>query len=194
MTTESRETNHGPTRRALLGGIATTLVAAPLATRPSAASAAGPDGAAEEVIALWPRKAPGAPAKLPAPTIRQQSKDPAVSDRWMSGVDKPTLTVIRPQAPNGTAVLLMPGGGYTFLSLDNEGYEQAQWLSALGVTCFILRYRLPAEGWARRALVPLQDAQRAMRVIRSRAADFGIDTARIAVIGFSAGGHVSRHC
>jgi acetyl esterase/lipase len=87
--------------------------------------------------------------------------------------------------------LLVPGGGYGFLAYDNEGIEQARWLNALGVTCFILLYRLPGEGWGERRLVPLQDAQRAMRVIRSRAGSFGVDAKRIAVIGFSAGGHLA---
>jgi hypothetical protein len=74
-----------------------------------------------------------------------------------------------PAFQDGSAVLIMPGGGYGFLSIDNEGEEQARWLTERGVTCFILYYRLPGEGWRNRQTVPLQDAQRAMRLIRSRA-------------------------
>jgi acetyl esterase/lipase len=103
----------------------------------------------------------------------------------------PVLTVKRPARPNGSAVLVIPGGGYGFLSYDNEGLEQAAWLNARGVTAFILQYRLPAEGWNDRALVPLQDAQRAMRTIRAGATRFGIDPARVATLGFSAGGHLA---
>ncbi|MBM7406169.1 MULTISPECIES: alpha/beta hydrolase [Sphingomonas] len=144
-----------------------------------------------ETIQLWPGKAPGTPARLPVGKVAQQSKDPGFNDRWLTGIDRATLMVRRAPSPNGTAVLLVPGGGYGFLAIDNEGEEQARWLNARGVTCFILSYRLPGEGWADRALVPLQDAQRAMRVIRARAATYGVDPKRVAALGFSAGGHLA---
>lgn len=88
-------------------------------------------------------------------------------------------------------MLSLPGGGYQFLSVQNEGLDVAQNFNARGTTVFVLVYRLPGEGWANRHLVPLQDAQRAMRFIRARAADFNIDPARLGVIGFSAGGHLA---
>ncbi len=144
-----------------------------------------------ETIQLWPGKAPGTPARLPVGKVEQRSTDPNFNDRWLTGIDRATLMVRRAAQPNGAAVLLVPGGGYGFLSIDNEGEEQARWLNARGVTCFILSYRLPGEGWANRATVPLQDAQRAMRVIRARAATYGIDAKRIAALGFSAGGHLA---
>jgi acetyl esterase/lipase len=144
-----------------------------------------------ETIQLWPGKAPGAPAKLPVGKVEQRSKDPNFNDRWLTGIDRPTLMVRRAPTPNGAAVLLVPGGGYGFLAIDNEGEEQARWLNARGVTCFILSYRLPGEGWANRATVPLQDAQRAMRVIRARAASYGVDPKRVGALGFSAGGHLA---
>ena len=144
-----------------------------------------------ETIQLWPGKAPGTPGRLPVGKVAQQSKNPGFNDRWLSGIDRATLMVRRAASPNGTAVLLVPGGGYGFLAIDNEGEEQARWLTARGVTCFILSYRLPGEGWADRALVPLQDAQRAMRVIRARAATYGVDPKRVAALGFSAGGHLA---
>lgn len=157
------------------------------------ASAALADDATSwgETIALWPGKAPGTPARLPHGKVQQRSTSPGFNDRWVTGVDRPTLTVRRPITPNGAAVLIVPGGGYEFLAIDNEGEEQARWLTARGVTCFILTYRLPGEGWSNRAIVPLQDTQRAMRVIRGRATAFGIDPARVAVLGFSAGGHLA---
>lgn len=176
-----------PSRRAVIGALAAT----PLAAAPLVSGTAVAAPLAGEEIALWPGTAPGAPARLPVRKVEQRSKTAGFDDRWITGVDRPTLTVRRPAAPNGSAVLLVPGGGYGFLAFDNEGEEQARWLTARGVTCFILTYRLPGEGWADRALVPLQDAQRAMRVIRSRAAGFGVDPARVAVIGFSAGGHLA---
>ncbi|HEY0314724.1 MAG TPA: alpha/beta hydrolase [Sphingomonas sp.] len=149
-------------------------------------------GTSEEVIPLWPGTPPGGPA--PASLIEKaadQSHDPAHSDRWITGVSQPRLIVHRPARPNGAAVLLLPGGGYGFLSYDNEGVEQARWLNAQGVTAFILLYRLPGEGWTHRADVPLQDAQRAMRLIRANAGTYGIQPSRVAVIGFSAGGHLA---
>jgi acetyl esterase/lipase len=144
-----------------------------------------------ETIALWPGKAPGTPARLPVGKVDNQSKNADFNDRWLTGIDRATLMVRRAATPNGTAVLLIPGGGYGFLAIDNEGEEQARWLNALGVTCFILSYRLPGEGWSNRALVPLQDAQRAMRVIRARASSYGVDPKRVAALGFSAGGHLA---
>ena len=84
----------------------------------------------------------------------------------------------------------MPGGGYRWLAIDKEGYELARWLAGRGYTVFVLFYRLPGEGWANRQDVALADAQRAMRLIRSRARDYGIQPKRVAALGFSAGGHL----
>lgn len=170
-----------PTRRTVITGLATAAFAAPLFAQ----------GKADETIALWAGTAPGAPTKLPIRKIEQRSTKADFNDRWITGVDRPMLTVRRPATPNGSAVMLIPGGGYAFLSWDNEGEEQARWLTALGVTCFILSYRLPGEGWANRATVPLADAQRGLRLIRARAASYEVDPKRIAVLGFSAGGHLA---
>jgi acetyl esterase/lipase len=87
-------------------------------------------------------------------------------------------------------LLVFPGGGYVRMAMDKEGYEIGRLLAARGVTVFVLFYRLPGEGWANRADVPLQDAQRAMRLIRSRAAKYGLDPERVGAMGFSAGGHL----
>lgn len=170
-----------PTRRALLAALA----AAPLMPGVAAAQAG------DETLPLWPGSPPGAPATLPTRKVEQRSKTAGFNDRWLTGIAMPTLTVRRPAQPNGAAVMLIPGGGYGFLAFDNEGEEQARWLTARGVTCFILTYRLPGEGWRDRALVPLQDAQRGLRLIRAHAARYGIDAKRVAVIGFSAGGHLA---
>lgn len=149
-----------------------------------------PGGCAEpagEEMALWPGVPPGSPSPLPRRVVEQAgSPDAAVTVTGM-----PTLSVRRPARANGAAVLILPGGGYEMLAWGNEGEEQARWLTALGVTCFILAYRLPGEAPAHRSRVPLADAQRAVRVIRARARAFGIDPARVAVLGFSAGGHLA---
>jgi acetyl esterase/lipase len=86
--------------------------------------------------------------------------------------------------------MITPGGGYRYVVVDKEGYEVGRRLSAAGFTVFVLFYRLPHEGWADGANVPLMDAQRAMRLIRHKAQDFGIDPERVAAMGFSAGGHL----
>ncbi|GHC94450.1 alpha/beta hydrolase [Novosphingobium pokkalii] len=178
-----------PSRRALLGGLAALSAATTMASQrasagPTAIHYGGPS------IPLWPGAAPGAPKVLPTRRIEQRSQSADFDDRWLYGVAAPTLEVRRPAFQDGSAVILVPGGGYGFLSIDNEGEEQANWLTRRGVTCFILYYRLPDEGWANRGLVPLQDAQRAIRLVRHRAGEFGIDPARVAVLGFSAGGHL----
>lgn len=143
-----------------------------------------------ETIDLWPKGSPGSPVRALAETVNERSADPALTDRAVFGITRPRLVVFRPRIPNGSAVLVTPGGGYRWIVIDKEGYEVGRWLAARGWTVFVLFYRLPGEGWADRANIPLQDAQRAMRIIRSRARDFGIYPERVAAMGFSAGGHL----
>jgi acetyl esterase/lipase len=143
-----------------------------------------------ETIDLW---SDGALNRTGAPlieTVNERSTDPGYSDRAVYGISRPRMAVFRPQRPNGVAAMITPGGGYRWVVIDKEGYELARWLSARGYTCFVLFYRLPGEGWAEGPDTPLADAQRAIRLIRQRSGEFGIDPARIAAIGFSAGGHV----
>ena len=154
-------------------------------------AASGVQTLGAEVVDLWPAAAPGTPSRLPAFKAENGSNDPGRPGRWLTGVDRPALVVYRPAKPNGGAVLVIPGGGYYGEAYDHEGVRQAEWLTANGITAFILVYRLPLDGWDRRSVVPLQDAQRAMRVIRSRAADYRIDPERVATLGFSAGGHLA---
>jgi acetyl esterase/lipase len=116
---------------------------------------------------------------------------PPNRELWIRGVPMPEVHVFRAAHPDGTALLSLPGGGYEFLSVQNEGMDAAERFNADRTTVFVLTYRLPAEGWANRSVVPLQDAQRAMRLIRSRAPELRIDPDRLGVIGFSAGGHLA---
>lgn len=184
----------GMSRRDVLIG---SLAAAGLATRVS--SQTPPPSTPEsrlvmadptETIDLWPGLPPGAPARLPVETVHERSKDPAYNDRYVIGIARPRLVVFRPVQPSGAAALIAPGGGYERIVLDKEGYETARWLAGRGVTAFVLFYRLPHEGWVNAADVPLQDSQRAMRLIRAHAAGFGVDPKRVCAMGFSAGGHV----
>lgn len=144
-----------------------------------------------EIIRLWPDGAPGGEGVTVTPIVPERSTDPAFHDRYAQYTTDPILTVFRPERPNGSAMLLIPGGGYRWAVLDKEGYDVARVFAASGTTCFVLRYRLPADGWAAGADAPLQDAQRAIRLIRSRAADYGVDPKKIAVLGASAGGHLA---
>jgi acetyl esterase/lipase len=125
--------------------------------------------------------------------------EPAVELLWPSGapgavggeeIDKPSLTIWKPapESANGCAVVICPGGGYGFLAIDHEGKQIAQWLNSQGITAFMLKYRI-APRYKHPA--PISDAQRALRLVRSRAGEFGIDPKRVGIMGFSAGGHLA---
>jgi len=143
-----------------------------------------------EHFRLWPGKAPGAPA-TPIAYAPSMNGRPGMRELWLRGVGDPVVGVYRPARPNGTAILSIPSGGYGFVSIENEGIDMAKALNPAGITVFALAYRLPGEGWAQRQDVPLQDAQRAMRLIRANAARYGIDPAKLGCCGFSAGGHLA---
>lgn len=132
------------------------------------------------VIQLWPEGVPNA-----KPGLGEEK----ITDGRISNVSVPTITVYGPAVdrPNGTAVVICPGGGYGLLSNDREGVQYANWLSTLGVTSFVLKNRLAEFGHP----APLQDVLRAVRVVRSRAAEFKINPDRIGVMGSSAGGHLA---
>lgn len=144
----------------------------------------------DQVLKLWPGTPPGAAGELPHERIEERVQG-GVTNRVVTGVAQPQLECIRPRKPNGAALLVMPGGGYVEEWFDKEGYEVAERFAASGITSFILRYRLPREGWAPLLDAPLQDAQRAIRVLRARASELKIDPKRICVMGFSAGGHLA---
>ena len=114
----------------------------------------------------------------------------------LTNVSKPTLTVCRPEATKntGVAVLVFPGGGYNDLAWDHEGEQVARWLNSIGVTAAVLKYRVPRREGTPKDKPPIQalmDAQRAISLVRSKAAEWGVDPKRIGVLGFSAGGHLA---
>jgi acetyl esterase/lipase len=145
----------------------------------------------DEDIDLWPNAPPGSAAVSLSEHIVHRDNDFGLVDRAAHEVTRPILSRFNADAPDGSALLIIPGGGYSWVVIDKEGYEGARWFTHRGVTTYVLRHRLPHQGWAAGADTPLQDAQRAMRVIRARAARDGVNPARITVMGFSAGGHVA---
>jgi len=169
-----------------------TLLAASIAAVPAGVAAQTlPLLVEPETIHLWPgRDGPGLTNAALAEVVENRSTDPARPDRLIRGVRQPRIDLYRPATPTGAAMLVMPGGGYAYLSSDNEGRDQARWMTARGITVFVLTYRLPSEGWRDPANAPLADAQRALRLIRANAARFGVDPMRVGAMGFSAGGHL----
>jgi acetyl esterase/lipase len=154
------------------------------------------------VVAIWPGKAPdetgtiGAEKVHLSPRLTRKEVEVTEPTRLVTNITKPTLTVYRPakEKDTGTAVLICPGGGYWNLYWQLEGEEVAAWLNSLGVTAIILKYRVPRrpdEPKGEPARRPLQDAQRAVRLVRSKAREWGIAPERIGIVGFSAGGHLA---
>ena len=156
-----------------------------------------------EPVPIWPGTPPGA---RPGPDLEKASAvaKPVAGRPWLaiSDVSRPTMTVYSPGGKNtGVAVLVFPGGGYQILAIDLEGTEVCDWLTSRGITCVLLKYRVPDSGphWVEackcqvKPKVPaaLQDAQRTLGLLRLHAAEWHIDPHRVGVLGFSAGGHLA---
>lgn len=143
------------------------------------------------VLPLWPEgRMPGGPAPAITERIDDQTDNAGLRYRVAEHVTRPTLAYFAATNPTGASVLILPGGGYSRVGIDREGYETARWFNAQGVAAFVLRYRLPADRWGGGALVALQDAQRAMRLIRA-GGKWRVDPKRVTVWGGSAGGHLA---
>jgi acetyl esterase/lipase len=148
-------------------------------------------------VAGWPQSAPSpgqppARAGAPAPTSPQEMllwENGAPGALGTADTDRPTLTAYRaPRGSSGTAVIVAPGGGYVALATEHEGRQEAYWFNAMGVTAFVLKYRL---GPRYHHPIELGDAQRAIRTVRARATEFNVIPDRIGMMGFSAGGHLT---
>ena len=142
--------------------------------------------AQNEVIELWEN---GVPNAIVAPDYQEFYEE----ERDRTGqVSIPTLTVFVPEKPNGTSVIICPGGGYKFLAINKEGYKTAAWFNTMGITAFVLKYRLPSdEIMENKAIGPLQDAQESVRFIRRNSAKWNLNPDKIGVIGYSAGAHLA---
>jgi len=173
------------------------LVKSPLALAGASAiglaAAAAPHALAgeREMVELWPKPPAGQTHSGMTEVVEQTSSDPNRSSRRMKGISRPRLAVFPAASPNGGAMLIIPGGGFAWNYFEHEGYYLSDALNRAGITCFVLFYRLAQDGWSDPASVGPADAQRAMRVIRSDAKRFGIDPARLGVMGFSAGGFLT---
>jgi acetyl esterase/lipase len=140
-------------------------------------------------VFLYPQGVPGAVAKnIPEKvTVNPQDGVTVTGD-----VQKPVLYIHRAANPNGTAVLICPGGGYFVLAMDHEGHNIARWFTERGITAFVLKSRLPDDNlMTQKTIRPLQDAQQALRMIRINAAKWKIDANKLGIMGFSAGGHLA---
>jgi acetyl esterase/lipase len=147
---------------------------------------------------LWPKGAPDEKGEVGIEHDTSSTNDHLVAGRRViriGDVSQPTITVYRPpkRKANGAAVVVCPGGGYRILALDLEGTEVCEWLNSIGVTGILLKYRVPTRPGDDAHILPLQDAQRALGLVRSRAAEWNLDPKRIGVLGFSAGGHLIAH-
>jgi acetyl esterase/lipase len=146
-------------------------------------------------IPLWPQGAPGAQPNQAPEVDTTTAKDPLIAGKpviRLGNVSTPTLTLYSPKGKNtGVAVVVFPGGAYHILAIDLEGTEVCDWLNSAGITCVLIKYRVPDSGPYPKSSAALQDAQRALGIVRYHATEWHIDPNRIGVLGFSAGAHLA---
>ena len=147
-------------------------------------------GAEPIELKLWPKGAPE-PAGFTSEAEKVIPPKDEKDVKRVTNVTDPTITVFRAEKPNGTAVIVCPGGGYHILAIEHEGTQVCEYLNTLGVTAVLLKYRVPARSKETPSKEPLQDAQRAIGLVRHHAAEWGIKPERVGILGFSAGGHLT---
>lgn len=162
-----------------------------------AVAAMAADAPPTTVMEIWPAAAPGDSAPIEAEKITTKKNSEAITS--ITNVSKPTLSISRPspEKNTGVAILVFPGGGYNNLAWEHEGTMVAEWLNSIGVTAAVLKYRVPRRADTPKGQPPVQalmDAQRAISLVRSHASEWGIDSKKIGVLGFSAGGHLAAWC
>ena len=153
------------------------------------------DAGEPQIITLWPEKAPGENKDLP-PEGEAPGGTKYVAGKTIylvTNVSKPELAIYKPEPSKstGAAVIICPGGGHNLLAYDLEGTEIAEWLNSIGITGIVLKYRVPFRNPEFKCEAALQDAQRAVSVVRAKAKELGIESSKIGILGFSAGGEVA---
>tara|TARA_R110002051_G_scaffold117009_3_gene190627 strand:+ start:11129 stop:12934 length:1806 start_codon:yes stop_codon:yes gene_type:complete len=148
--------------------------------------------AQNEVIPIWPKDIP---RSISNPTyIEEATYDASHTLSGLSKISQPDITVFLADSTlaNGTSVVICPGGGYTHLAINKEGYQVAKWLNTLGISAFVLKYRMPTDlTMTDKTIGPLQDAQEAIRIVRRNAEKWNLNPTKIGIMGFSAGGHLA---
>lgn len=139
-------------------------------------------------LKLWPG---GAPEPAGYKSEPESLMDKGDGIKRLTNVSDPSITVTIPPRPNGTIVLVAPGGGYSILAIEHEGTQVCDYLNTLGVTTALLKYRVPARDKTDPSKEPLQDAQRAIGIVRRHAGEWGVKPDRVGILGFSAGGHLT---
>ncbi|MCW0218284.1 MAG: alpha/beta hydrolase fold domain-containing protein [Prosthecobacter sp.] len=142
-------------------------------------------------LPLWPEGAPGKMAEPSQGTLESLAKH--ASKSFVTNVSEPTMTVYRPDKPNGTSVIVAPGGAFIFLSAVHEGSQVCEWLNTLGVTAILLTYRTPTRDESAPHEKPVQDAQKALSLVRQHAKEWHLNPKRVGLMGFSAGGNLLAH-
>ena len=185
-------------RKLLFVAAATLLIAGAWAQAPVSAPTSAPGWtppAGLVTMLIWPGTPPGATPGLPPEVNVNTAGTKMMAGRpyiRLGNVSTPTITVFPPKGKNtGAAIVVFPGGGYQILSMDLEGTEVCDWLNQIGVYCVLLKYRVPDSGPYPKSAAALQDAQRAVGLVRLHAVEWGIDPHRVGVMGFSAGAHLS---
>jgi acetyl esterase/lipase len=150
----------------------------------------------QQIVPLWPHGAPEQPLSPAAETDTTKPTDGLIDGRRtrrLTNVSVPTITIYRPsaEAEQNPAALVFPGGGYARLAWDGEGVDTCSWLTSVGVTCLLVKYRVPVNGHYPDAFGPLEDAQQAIRMARQHAKEWKLDPKRIGAVGFSAGGNLA---
>ncbi|MBI3682810.1 MAG: alpha/beta hydrolase [Acidobacteria bacterium] len=137
----------------------------------------------------------GEPVEIPVRTDLPAGEEwydpPNGGKQWVRKITRPTLTISQPDRPNGTAVIIAPGGAFQFLAIHHEGYEVAKWLNQLGVTAMVLKYRVTMEDRDAGRRAAVEDGLAALKLVRTRAGEWKLDPKRIGILGFSAGGYVA---